>query len=111
MKRFSDLTTDQQSTKLKADSEYEIAVQNIYADKSLTLEEKQSQKATLWKKYEKWAKENEIWEEVTDAALLQDAEVVLSNQTAIVNTLRTKLGKAVIEIAEKTSEEVTKEVA
>jgi len=101
--RFSELSKELQAEKLKRDSEYEIAVQNIYADKSLTPKQKQAQKAALYQKYEDWAKVN-VWREVTDDDLLIQEESNLAEQVISVNELRAKLGKKPVEVVEKIQE-------
>jgi hypothetical protein len=98
--KMSLLPKELQEEKLKRDASYEIAVQNIYANKGLTDNEKQNQKAILWQEYSKWAETN-IWEAVTDNDLLVEAETNLSQQVSIVNGLRTKLGQKTIEVIEK----------
>jgi len=96
------LTEKQKQEKLKKDSEYEIAVMNIYADKSLITEEKQSQKAVLWNDYVEWSKGFDIYEEVTPEQQLSEAEVGLTMQVEQINLIRAELKKPLLEVKEKT---------
>jgi len=95
------LTAEQKREKLIKDSEYEIAVMNIYADKLLTAEEKQSQKAVLWKGYVEWSKATGLYEEVTPEQQLTEAEFGLNMQVEQINLIRAELKRPLIEINEK----------
>ena len=99
-KRFSLLTDTQKQEKLKKDSEYEIAVRNIYADKALTSEQKQAKKKVLWDAYYQWAVANGLYEEVTPEQQLAEAEDGLNVQVEQVNLIRTELGKPLLEVKE-----------
>ena len=97
---FSKLNDTQKQEKLKKDSEYEIAVQNIYADKVLTSEQKQTKKKVLWDAYYQWAVANGLYEEVTPEQQLAEAEDGLNVQVEQVNLIRTELGKPLLEVKE-----------
>jgi len=74
-KAFQGLTDIQKQAKLKKDSEYEIAVQDLstpfYSKKhtiGVTLQEEEAyktQKAQLWSDYYEWAKTEGLYEQVT----------------------------------------------
>ena len=100
-KAFHRLTPEQQKAKLQKDSDYEIAVHNIYADKSLTPEQKQSQKVTLWNFYLEWAKANGLYEQVSLEQQLAEADAALNVSVGQVNLIRTELGKPLLEVKEK----------
>ena len=109
-KRFSLLTDTQKQEKLKKDSEYEIAVQNLstafYTKKrSIGVSAKeeadyQTQHSKLWNDYLEWAKTNELYEEVTPEQQLVEAEDALNLQVEQVNLIRTELGLKAIQITE-----------
>ena len=98
------LTEKQRQDKLKKDSEYEIAVMNIYADDLLPSEEKQAKKAVLWHDYVEWSKANGLYEKITPEQQLTEAEAILSMQVERVNLIRVELNKPEIEIKEKTEQ-------
>ena len=95
------LTDVQKQVKLIKDSEYEIAVCNIYANKTLTSEEKQARKKVLWDAYYDWAVTNGLYGEVTPEQQLAEAENGLSVQVEQVNLIRTELKKPLVEIRKK----------
>jgi hypothetical protein len=105
------LTDAQRKVKLKKDSEYEIAVQNLstafYQKKrtvGITKEEKaeySNQKAKIWNDYLEWAKANGLYEEVTPEQQLTEAEAGLNEQFEQVNSIRSELKKPLLEIKEK----------
>lgn len=95
-KRFRLLTSEQQQAKLKKDSEYEIAVQNLtvsYKKGEITLEDYTQQKSTLWRTYKDWAISQGLYEKVTPEQQLAEAEVGLDRQLEEVNLIRTELKK------------------
>ena len=98
-KRFSLLTDTQKQEKLTKDSEYEIAVQNLYA--SLPRDEAIAEKQKLWDKYLQWAQASGLYEEVTPEQQLTEAENKLSEQVNQVNLIRVDMGKPVLELKEK----------
>jgi len=95
------LTDAQKQAKLIKDSKYEIAVRNIYANKTLTSEEKQAKKKVLWDAYYDWAITNGLYEEVTPEQQLAEAETGLAGQIEQVNLIRTELKKPLVEVKEK----------
>ena len=95
------LTEAQYKEKLKKDTEYEIAVQNIYANKTLTPEQKQTEKKVLWDAYYDWAVTNGLYEEVTLEQQLVEAEAGLNAQVEQVNLIRIELKKPLVEVKEK----------
>ena len=97
---FHRLDNVQKQEKLKKDSEYEIAVQNIYADKTLTSEQKQAEKKVLWDAYYDWAVTNGFYEEVTPGQQLVEAEAGLAAQIEQVNLIRVELKKPLLEVKE-----------
>jgi len=95
------LTKEQYEEKLKRDSEYEIAVQNIYTNVSLTAEKKKSQKDVLWNNYFEWAKKFGLYEEITPIQQLTEIEISLNSQLERVNLIRAELNKPLLQITEK----------
>ena len=99
---FNRLTDAQKQGKLKRDSGYEIAVQNIYANKALTSEQKQAEKKVLWDAYYNWAVSQGLYEQITPEQQLVEAEASLTGQIEQVNLIRTELKKPLLEVKEKT---------
>ena len=103
---FHRLTETQKQEKLKKDSEYEIAVQNLstafYTKKrstGVTAKEEadyQAAKAKLWNDYLEWAKTKSLYEEVTPEQQLAEAETVLDEQLKVVNQMRTELNRKLL---------------
>lgn len=97
--RPSRLTESQRKAKLQKDSEYEIAVMNLYA--TLPREQAITEKKKLWNNYLEWAKANGLYEEITPEQQLAEAEEALNMQVEKVNLIRKELGKPEVEIKEK----------
>jgi len=100
-KRYPLLSKKQKEEKQKRDTEYEIAVQNLYTDKTRTSEQKQAKKKVLWDAYYQWAVTNGLYEEVTPEQQLTEAEGGLNAQLEEVNLIRTELKKSLVEVKEK----------
>ena len=98
---FNRLTDAQKQGKLKRDSGYEIAIQNIYANKALTSGQKQAEKKVLWDAYYQWAMTNGLYEEVTLEQQLTEAEAGLNAQVEQVNLIRVELKKPLVEVKKK----------
>jgi len=98
-KPFHSLTDTQKQEKLQKDSEYEIAVQNLYA--SLPKDKAITEKQKLWDKYLQWAKANDLYEQVTPEQQLSEAESGLNETVTRVNEIRVELNKPVLELKEK----------
>jgi len=98
-KRPSALTDSQRADKLQKDSEYEIAVMNLYA--TLPREQAIAEKKKLWDAYLEWAKANGLYEEVTPEQRLAEAEAGLVAQVEQLNLIRAELKKPLLEIKEK----------
>lgn len=102
-RRPSSLTERQRQDKLKKDSEYEIAVQNLsaafYSKKrtaGVTKKEEEAYrqaKAKLWNDYLEWAKSEGLYEEVTPEQQLAEGEERLQEVAANVNAIRQELGR------------------
>lgn len=98
------LTKTQFQAKLKKDSEYEIAVQNLSADfyrkkrsTGVTPQEEETyktQKKLLWDTYRSWAIANGLYEEITSEQQLARAEENLNAQLEEVNQIRVEMGRA-----------------
>ena len=109
-KATHNLSPKQQKAKLKKDSEYEIAVQNLSASfyqkkrtVGVTAEEEETYKTTkadLWDDYYQWAIAEGLYEVVTPEQQLTEAEDGLSDQLAKVNSIRADLGRVSIEVKE-----------
>ena len=95
---FHKLNDAQKQEKLKKDSQYEIAVQNLYA--SLPREQAIAEKVKLWNKYYNWAIGAGLYEQVTPEQQLTEAEAGLAGQVEQVNLIRTELKKPLIEVKE-----------
>lgn len=97
------LTKEQFQAKLKKDSEYEIAVQNLstafYQKKrTIGVSEKEEgdylkAKSKLWNDYKNWAIGAGLYEEITPEQQLAEAEMGLDGQLKEVNLIRAELGK------------------
>ena len=108
----SRLTETQREAKLTADSEYEIAVQNLSADfyrkkhaEGVTAQEEtdyKTQKAQLWDNYYNWAVSGGLYEEVTLDQQLKEAEDTLNVQVEEVNAIRTELQRPLVSVREET---------
>ena len=108
------LTKAQSAEKLKKDSEYEIALQNLstpfYSKKhskkhSVGVSEAEeaeykAQKSKLWNDYESWAIGYGLYETVTPEQQLAEVEVVLSKQITEVNLIRKELGLRKVQLTE-----------
>lgn len=104
-KAFHRLTKPQQQAKLKEDSKYEIAVQNLtvsWKKGEITQEAYRQQKSTLWHTYKDWAISQGLYEEVTPEQQLAEEEGGLSEQVERINLIRTELKKPLLEVKEKT---------
>ena len=109
-KRPSALTDSQRAEKVKKDSEYEIAVQNLstafYQKKrTVGVTDKEAgkygeAKAKLWNDYLEWAKANGLYEQVTPEQQLAEAEAGLQEGLNAVNALRRELGRKQLIIQE-----------
>ena len=107
---FHKLNDAQKQEKLKKDSDYEIAVQNLstafYQKKrtvGVTAKEEadyQAQKTLLWNTYYQWAIGAGLYEQVTPEQQLAEAEAGLAGQVEQVNLIRTELKKPLIEVKE-----------
>ena len=95
---FHKLNDAQKQEKLKKDSQYEIAVKNLYA--SLPREQAMAEKAILWNEYYNWAIGAGLYEQVTPEQQLAEAETVLDEQLEVVNQMRTELNRKLLEIKE-----------
>jgi len=101
---FHRLNKSQQKAKLKKDSEYEIAVQNLtmaLRKGEITQEAYNQQKSALWHTYKDWAIDNDLYEEVTPEQQLAEVEGRLGKQVEKVNLIRTELKKPLLEVKEK----------
>ena len=108
------LTEAQSAEKLKKDSEYEIAVQNLstpfYSKKhskkhSVGVSEAEeaeykAQKAKLWNDYHNWAIGYGLYETVTPGQQLTEVEVALGEQIAQANLIRKELGLRKVQLTE-----------
>ena len=97
------LTRAQFKDKLQKDSEYKIAVDNLtvsYKKGEITQEAYNQQKSILWHTYKDWAISQGLYQEVTSAQQLAEAEDGLNTQVEEVNTIRTELGLKAIQITE-----------
>lgn len=113
-KRPSRLTEAQRQAKLQKDGEYEIAVRNLssafYQKKrtiGVTAKEEETYKqakSKLWNDYKAWAISEGLYEEVTPAQQLADAESELNGHIEKVNLIRSELGKPLVEVKEKVGE-------
>lgn len=102
------LTEEQRTEKLKKDSEYEIAVQNLstaYYQKKrtvgVTAEEEAKYKAdkeALWNTYQSWAKTNGLYETVTVEQQLAEREAGLQIALKSVNEAKRELGLKEVQI-------------
>ena len=99
---FHKLNDAQKQEKLKKDSEYEIAVKNLYA--SLPREQAMAEKQKLWNAYYNWAVSQGLYEEVTPEQQLAEAESGLGVQVEQVNLIRTELKRPLLEVKEKAVE-------
>ena len=93
---FHRLNDAQKRAKLKKDSEYEIAVQNLtvsYKKGEITQEAYRQQKSELWHTYKNWAISQGLYEEVTPGQQLAEAEDRLSEVLERVNLIRVELEK------------------
>ena len=95
---FHKLNDAQKQEKLQKDSEYEIAVRNLYA--SLPREQAIAEKQKLWSDYYQWAVSQGLYEQVTPEQQLAEAETGLTALVEQVNLIRTELGKSLIEVKE-----------
>ena len=112
--RPSLLTESQRTDKIKKDSEYEVTVQNLSAEfygkkrtAGVTAQEEadyKALKAQLWGDYLTWAKANGLYEQVTPAQQLTEAETDLNKRLEDVNIIRVELGQKELEVKEKTIE-------
>jgi len=110
-KAFHRLSDIQKQEKLKKDSEYEIAVQNLstafYQKKQtvgVTPQEEgtyKQDKARLWNTYYQWAIASGLYEQVTPEQQLAEAEDGLNAQVEGVNLIRAELKKPLLEVKEK----------
>ena len=109
------LTKAQLVQKIKKDSEYEIAVQNLstafYSKKHSSKKhsvgvseaeeaEYKAQKSKLWNDYRSWAIGYGLYETVTPEQQLAEVEVVLSEQITEVNLIRKELGLRKVQLTE-----------
>jgi hypothetical protein len=109
-KPFHSLTEDQKKEKLKKDSEYEIAVENLstafYIQKrkgkvtAQEIEDYKVAKSQLWNDYLTWAKGYGLYETITPEQQLTEAERVLDAQVEEVNLLRKEMGVTEIKVQE-----------
>ena len=95
---FHRLNDAQKQEKLKRDSEYEIAVKNLYA--SLPGEQAIAEKVKLWSDYYNWAIGAGLYEQVTPKQQLAEAEMGLTEQVNQVNLIRTELKRPLLEVKE-----------
>jgi len=108
---FQRLTDTQKQEKLKKDSEYEIAVQNLstgfYQKKRAKGVSKKEQndyneaKTKLWNDYKEWAVSQGLYEEVTPEQQLTEAENGLTVQVERINVIRQELGRKSLKIIEE----------
>jgi len=101
----SSLTEEQKKTKLKKDSEYEIAHLSMFADfkaGKIAQTEFETAHTKQWNDYVEWSKVNSLYEEVTVEQQLTEAEDGLNDSVKQVNVLRKELKKPEIEVKEKT---------
>ena len=115
-KAFHGLTDTQKQDKLRKDSQYEIAVQNLstaFYQKKRTIgvsakeeADYQAQKDKLWNDYLNWAKGAGLYEGVTPEQQLAEAENGLNFQIEQVNQIRLELGLKEVQIVEKAIEAV-----
>jgi len=96
---FHRLNDAQKQAKFQKDSEYEIAVMNLYA--TLPREQAIAEKEELWGNYYQWAIAEGLYEEVTPEQQLTEAEVGLGEWVKQVNKIRKELGKPEVEVKEK----------
>ena len=95
-KAFHRLTKSQQKAKLRKDSEYEIAVQNLtvsWKRGEITEEAYRQQKSELWHNYKDWAISQGLYEKFTPEQQLTEAEIHLSEVLDRVNAIRVELKK------------------
>jgi citrate lyase alpha subunit len=107
------LTEAQRTEKLKKDSEYEIAVQNLSTafyqkkrTKGVTAEEEAKYKAdkeALWNNYQEWAKKEGLYETVTVKAQLAEREASLQIALVEVNEAKRELGLKEVQVTEISS--------
>lgn len=101
---FHRLNDTQKQAKLKKDSEYEIAVQNLtvsYKKGEITQEAYRERKSTFWHTYKDWAISQGLYEQVTPEQQLAEAEDGLNGQVGEINRIRSELKKPQIEVKEK----------
>ena len=96
---FHRLSDTQKQAKLQKDSEYEIAVMNLYA--TLPKKHAEVKKKKLWEDYLEWAKANDLYEEITLQQQLAEIESRLSEDIEQINLIRTELNKPLLELKEK----------
>lgn len=95
-KAFHRLNDTQKQVKLKKDSEYKIAVDNLtvsYKKGEVTWEAYEQEKHMLWHTYKDWAISQGLYEEVTPEQQLAEAEDGLNSQLGEVNLIRVELKK------------------
>ena len=96
---FHKLNDAQKQEKVEKDSQYEIAVKNLYA--SLPREQAMAEKAILWNNYYNWAIGAGLYEAVTPEQQLAEAENTLNSQLEEVNRLRAELKRNPFELKER----------
>lgn len=93
---FHRLNKAQQKAKLKKDSEYKIAVDNLtvsYKKGEITWEAYKQQKSVLWHTYKDWAISQGLYEEITPEQQLAEADDRLNEVLERVNLIRAELKK------------------
>lgn len=95
-KAFHRLNDTQKKAKLQKDSEYKIAVDNLtvsYKKGEITWEACEHEKHMLWHTYKDWAISQGLYQEVTPAQQLAEAEDGLNEGLERVNLIRVELKK------------------
>ncbi|MCW4051505.1 MAG: hypothetical protein NWE89_17425 [Candidatus Bathyarchaeota archaeon] len=100
-KRYSLLSKELMTEKLRRDTEYEQAVRQLYAGtlpNTPQREQAEAQKKVLWTAYQEWAKTSGLYEGVTLERQLVEHEEVVDVEIARINEIKDALGQSRIKI-------------